>query len=68
MNEEILWAIICKNTDKFYKLEKKLYNKYPNYRNIENYYLVKGNKINKFNNLIENKIEDGDIITVNSIE
>ena len=68
VNQEIHCSIICKNNDQFYKLEEQLYNEYPNYRNVENYFVVNGNKINRFKNLIENNIKNSDIITLNTIE
>ena len=67
-DKELHCSIICKNTDKFCDLEKQLYNKYPKYRDMENYYLVNDNRIKRFKSLIENKIENSDIITLNSIE
>ena len=68
VNQEIHCSIICKNNDQFYKLEEQLYNEYPHYRNVENYFVVNGNKINRFQNLIENNIKNSDIITLNTIE
>ena len=34
---------------------------------FENYFVVNGNKINRFKNLIENNIKNSDIITLNTI-
>ena len=58
----ILYSTICKNTEKFIKLEEKLYNNYPEYSKSDNYFMVNGNIINKFNTLDENKIKDSDNI------
>jgi len=58
----ILYSAICKNTEKFIKLEEKLYNNYPEYSNSDNYFMVNGNIINKINTLDENKIKDSDNI------
>ena len=65
----ILYSAICKNTEKFIKLEEKLYNNYPEYSKSDNDFMVKGNIINKFNTLDENKIKDSDniILTKNTI-
>ena len=62
LNENILYSIICKNTEKFSKLEQKLYNKYPEYSKSNNYFLVNGNRINKYKTLNENKIKNSEII------
>ena len=64
----ILYSAICKNTEKFIKLEEKLYNNYPEYSKSDNYFMVNGNIINKFNTLDENKIKDGDIIIIRQNE
>ena len=53
-----------KKTDNFSKLENSLYEKYHQYRDTENYFLVNGNKLNKHKTLVENKIKDNDILTL----
>ena len=64
LDENILYSINCKKTDKFSKIEELLYDKYPNYKNINNYFILKGNQINKDKNLFDNNIKDNDIITL----
>ena len=41
-----------------------LYEKYPNYKDTENYFLVNGNRINRNRTLEENKIKNNDILTL----
>ena len=36
IDQKILYSIICKNTDKFTRLENILYDKYPEYKESEN--------------------------------
>lgn len=36
----------------------------PEYKNLDNYFMLKGNKINKSKNLDENGIHNNDIITI----
>ena len=67
-DEDICHSIICKNTDNFKKIEKKFYEKYPEYRNTKNYFVLNGKEIDKTKNLDENKIKNSDIITLNSIK
>ena len=43
-------------------MEDILYEQYPEYRDTENYFICNGKKINKFRNLGENDIKDGNII------
>jgi len=46
-DQKIHYFVICKNTDKFNRLENVLYNveEYKEYLNSENYFLLNGNKI-----------------------
>ena len=64
VNQDINFDIIAKNTDKFSKFENILYEKYPKYVDSENFFLVHGNKINKYRTLQENKINNDDVITL----
>ena len=61
-DNKILHSIICKNTEKFIQLEKELYNYYPEYSKSDNYFLVNGNRVDKFKTLDENKIKNSDNI------
>ena len=67
-DQKIHCSIICKNTEKFIKLEEKLYNDYPEYSESDNYFMVNGNRISKFKTLDENKIKNSDIIILNKNE
>ena len=62
-------SIICKNTEKFNNLENKLYDIdiYKNYSESENYFIVRGRKINRNKTLEQNEIKDSDIIILNVI-
>ena len=55
-DERVNSCYLCKNTDKFIKIEKEFYNKYPQYKNLDNYFTINGNKINPELSLDENKI------------
>ena len=67
-DQKIHHSFVCKNTDKFAKIEQLLYNEYPEYSDQENYFLVNANKINRFKSLDENNIKNSDIITLNIID
>ena len=67
-DQKIHYAIICKNTDKFSTLENKLYDEYPEFSENENYFLVNGNRINRYKDLDYNKIKNSDIVTLFPIE
>ena len=64
LDETIHYSIICNNKDKFSEIESLLYDKYPEYKNINNSFIVNGNEINKSKKLFENNIKNNDIITL----
>ena len=66
IEEDIYYAIICKNTDKFNKIENMFYDVYPQYLESENYFTVKGKKISKSKTIEQNNIKYGDIIILNN--
>ena len=61
-------SIICKNTDKFYKIEELLCEKYSKFNDTEIEFYINGNKIKKNKNLTQNKIKNGDIILFDVLE
>ena len=65
VNQKINYSILCKNTDNIYKLEEKLYKKYPDLLEKQYYvFLFKGKIINRFQTLENNNIKSGDTIIV----
>ena len=62
------YSLICKNTDTFNVLEKKLYEDYKEFYETENYFTFNGKKIHKLKSLDENNIRNNDIIMLNVIE
>ena len=62
--EDTTYSIIAKNTEIFSKIEIKLYEKYPKYKESENCFFVGGKKINKNKTLEQNNIINNDIITL----
>ena len=63
--QDIHRPISCKNTDTFTKIEEKIYNEYPKYKDYNTYLTVNGNIIKRFKTLEENGIKDGNTIIVN---
>ena len=61
-DENIHYSIICKNDDKFSKIQALLYNKDPEYKNLKNRFIINGKEINIFKSIKDNKIKNGDII------
>ena len=66
-DQKLHYSIICKNTDKFSKIENMLYDIYPEYMESENYFVVNGKKINRYKSLELNSIKNNDIIMLKSI-
>jgi len=64
INQDIDFTIVTKNTDEFSKIEKILYDKYPQYKDSDNYFLVNRSIINRNRTLEENKIRNNDILTL----
>ena len=62
--QDIDYSLTTKNTEKFSKIEAKLYEKYPKYKKTNNYFLVSGSKIDKQKTLEQNKIKNNDVITL----
>ena len=68
LDQKIHYSVICKNTDKFNKLEEKLYLAYPQFSETDNFFTLNGKIINKFKSLEENNIKDNDVIIINKKE
>ena len=62
LDEDILYPVICKNTDRFIRLENLLYEEFPHYSVKEICFKHCGYKIHRFKTLEENRIRDKSII------
>ena len=68
-NQDIInYSMACKTTDLFSSLEERLYQDYPNYRNIEKIFMVNTNRISRNKTLEENNIKNNDIISLFPID
>ena len=64
-NQDIInYCLPCKNTDLFVRLEEKLYQDFPQFKDYETYFEVKTRRIKRFKTIDENKINCNDIISV----
>ena len=66
--QDINYPMACKNTTLISRLEEKLYNKYPKYKDFQTYLTVNGNVVNRFKTVEENGIKNGNSIIVNKFE
>ena len=62
------YNLVCKTRDLFVKLEERLYNDFPQFKNYETYFEVNGKRIKRFQTLEQNKIKNNDIINIFIIE
>lgn len=67
-DQKIHQSIICKNTEKFSRLEETLYEKFPEYSDTSNFFYVKDKTVSRFKSLKENNINDSEIILLKKIE
>ena len=67
-DQSVHYSFICKNNDKFNRIENLLYDEYPQFQETENYFTVNGHKIIKSKTMEENKIKNSDIIILNKYE
>ena len=56
------YAVICKNTDKFHKIEEMLYEQFPEYLEEKHYFTLGGNVLNQFKTIEQNNIKFSDKI------
>ena len=54
----------CKNTDLFVRIEERLYNEFPKYKNYETHFKVNTRPILRFKTLEENRIKNNDMINL----
>ena len=64
MTQDVDVIIQCSKNDKFASVENKIYNMYPKYKETENYFLHNGIRINRNKTINENRIKDGDYVTL----
>ena len=68
IDQNINFYTFAKKTDIFSKIEASLYERYPKYKDTENYFIANGKKLNKHRTLEENKINNNDVLTLNIID
>ena len=67
-DSKVHYSLICKDSEKFSTVEERLYEFFPSYSEVENFFMCNGIKINRFKTLKENHIKYSDIVMMNSIE
>ena len=62
------YSMACKTTDLFVRLEERLYQDFPKFRNVETFFVANVNRILRFKTLEENNIKNNDIISLFTTE
>ena len=62
------YSIICKNTENFHIIEKKLYEDYNKYYDTQNFFTFNGKTVDKLRTLKENGIKNNDVIVINILD
>ena len=58
------YNLICKNTDLFVRVEERLYNDFPQFKDYETFYSINNKRIKRFKTLEDNKIKSNDVINI----
>ena len=67
LDQKVTFPVSCKKTDIFNSIELKCYEKYPEYKETDNFFMTKGYKINRNKTIEENNIKDGDTIILSNL-
>ena len=67
-DSNIIYPVICKKTDNFSTLEEKLFEKYPELKRKNIYYLVNGSTVNRLITIEQNKIKNNANFIINENE
>ena len=62
------YNLVCKNVDLFVRLEERLYEDFPQFKEYETYFEVNGKRIKRFKTLEQNNIKTNDIINIFTID
>ena len=62
------YNLVCKNNDLFIRLEERLYEDFPKFKEYETYFEVNGKRIKRFKTLEQNNIKTNDVINIFTID
>ena len=62
------YSLVCKNTELFVRLEERLYDDFPQFKNYETYFEKNTKRIKRFKTLDENQIKNKDVITILTVD
>ena len=62
------YSLVCKNTELFVRLEERLYDDFPQFKNYETYFEKNTKRIKRFKTLDENEIKNKDVISLFTVD
>ena len=68
IDQKVDISYACKKDDVFVRIEEKLYNEYPDFKDLNTYFTVNGRVVKRFRSMIENDIRNNDKILLNIYE
>ena len=68
IDQKVDMSYTCQNTDIFVRIEEKLYNDYPEFKDLNTYFTVNGHIVKRFRSMLENDIRNNDKILLNIFE
>ena len=58
-DQKFIYSLPCKTSTLFSKIEEKLYEEFPEYKETDNHFLINGKKVKRFKTIEENGIKNG---------
>ena len=68
IDQKVDMPFTCQKSDIFVRIEEKLYNEYPQYKDLNTYFTVNGRRVKRFRNMEENQIRNNDKILLTIYE
>ena len=68
IDQKVDIAYNCQKNDIFVRIEEKIYNEYPEFKDLNTYFTVNGRVIKRFRSMAENEIRNNDKILLNIYE
>lgn len=62
------YSLICKKRDLFVRIEERLFEDFPQFKNHETYFETNGKRIKRYQTIEQNKIKTNDIINIFIVE
>ena len=68
IDQKVDMPFTCQKSDIFVRIEEKIYNEYPEFKDLNTYFTVNGRVVKRFRSMAENEIRNNDKILLNIYE